>query len=130
MAQTVNDDASAFNQALATVTATCPVPKVTLQTMKDARRHARVDPGQQRRPARPRDIGAAAEPAGGGELAEGLARGLERCPKTIIRKFIDTGDVSGFEGSGGLGSPIDNAINESKSALGKLKVAALLSDGG
>jgi hypothetical protein len=42
----------------------------------------------------------------------------------MIRKFIDKGDVSGFKNAGGLGSPIDNAINATKAAFSELQLLA------
>jgi hypothetical protein len=49
---------------------------------------------------------------------------LNEVQTEIIRKFIEKGDVSGFENAGGLGSPIDNAINATKAASFQLQLLA------
>jgi hypothetical protein len=54
-------------------------------------------------------------------LSDSLAA-LNQAQKEIIRKFINKGDVSGFEHAGGLGSPIDNAINATKAAFSELQL--------
>jgi hypothetical protein len=51
-------------------------------------------------------------------------KALNAAQKAIIRKFINKGDVSGFKNAGGLGSPIDNAINATKAAFAQLQLLA------
>jgi hypothetical protein len=131
LVQTVNDDASAFNQALATVTATCPVPEVTQQTMKECKTSLlaliAVD-NDVVHDLEASDLPSNLQPAAD-SLRAALAA-LNGAQKAIIHRFIDKGDVAGFEDSGGPGSPIDNAIVATHSAFGKFRAAVLLSDGG
>jgi hypothetical protein len=130
LVQTVNDDASAFSQALATVTATCPVPKVTQQTMKECKTSLVALIGVDGDVVH--DLEASELPpdlqAKAGALETALDA-LTGAQKTIIRKFIDKGDVPGFESAGGPGSPIDDAIVAAQSAFAKFRAAVLLSDG-
>jgi hypothetical protein len=131
LVQTVNDDASAFNQALATVTATCPVPEVTPQTMKECKSSLLALIGVDNdvvHDLEASDLPPNLQPAAN-SLKTALAA-LTGAQKTLIRRFIDEGDVSGFEGAGGPGSPIDNAIVATQSAFGRFRAAVLLSDGG
>ena len=124
-AKTMHDDVDAFTQALGTVTATCPVPKVTLQTMNECKTSMlaliRVDDTVMK-DLDNLDVPAQAETAVT-QLRDSLTA-LDNAQKAIIRKFIDKGDVSGFKNAGGLGSPIDNAINATKDAFAELQLLA------
>ncbi len=122
---TIRDDATSFTTALDKVTATCPVPKVTLETMKQPKTNMqaliRVDDGI-RNDLESSSAPVALQPAVT-TLRTSLAS-LDAAATVIIRNYIDKEDVSGFKGAGGLGSPIDNAINATKAALAQLQLAA------
>ena len=49
---------------------------------------------------------------------------LNAAQLAIIRNYIDKDDIPGFKGSGGTGSPIDNAILAAKSAFDALQLQA------
>jgi hypothetical protein len=125
LAKTVHDDVDSFTQALDQVTATCPVPKVTLQTMKECKASMQaliqVD-NTALSQLDTLDVPAQLQPAVDSLRVSLLT--LNAVQKEIIRKFIDKGDVSGFENAGGLGSPIDNAINATKAAFAQLQLLA------
>ena len=124
-AATIHDDASSFTTALGKVTATCPVPEVTLMTMKQCKWNMqaliRVDDGIRN------DLESSRAPpraATGRHHPPDFARIPGRGSDGDHPKYIDKQDVSGFKGAGGLGSPIDNAINATKAALAQLQLAA------
>jgi hypothetical protein len=122
-ATSLRADAASFLQALDKVSAACPVPKITVQTMNECKTEMlaliRVD-NTVRNDLETLDVPPAVEQAIA-ELSDSLAT-LNDAQKEIIHTYIDKGNVSGFKNAGGLGSPIDNAINATKDAFDQVQI--------
>jgi hypothetical protein len=113
-----------YTDGLTQVSATCPVPKVTVQTLNECKESMlaliEIDKGVSAELSDlevPADVQPAID-----HLIASLAA-MNRAQTAIIRKFIDTHDIKGFESSGGPGSPIDDAIEGNNAAIYEVDAA-------
>jgi hypothetical protein len=115
---------SHYTGGLTQVSATCPVPKVTIKTMKECKQNMlaliKID-NEVIADLRDLETPADVQPAIKHLLASMAA--MNRAQMDIIRKYLDKGDVQGFEHSGGPGSPIDNAIEGNNAAIYEVDAA-------
>jgi hypothetical protein len=116
--QTLEPDWASYSAGLAHESATCPVPKVTAQTMNECKKAMlalnRIDAGFIA-DLRGLDVPQELRPAMS-ELSASLAA-LNEAHRTIIRSFIDKQDIEGFKNSAGPGSPLDTATMGSNDAI-------------
>ena len=113
-----------YTDGLTQVSATCPVPKVTVQTMNECKQSMlaliKIDNGVIADLSDlevPTDVQPAID-----HLTASLAA-MNRAQAAIIHKFIDNDDLEGFSNSGGPGSPIDNAIEGNNAAIYEVDAA-------
>jgi hypothetical protein len=108
--QTLEPDWASYTAGLEKETATCPVPKVTVQTMNECKR-AMVALNKIDKKfivdLRGLEVPQKLQPAIS-ELGASLAD-LNKAHTTIIRRYIDKHDIEGFKNSAGSGSPLDTA---------------------
>jgi hypothetical protein len=113
-----------YADGLTQVSATCPVPKVTVQSMNECKQSMlaliKIDKGVIAELSDlevPADVQPAID-----HLTASLAA-MNVAQMAIIRKFIDKQDIEGFTNSGGSGSPIDNAIEGNNAAIYEVDAA-------
>jgi hypothetical protein len=121
--QTLEPDWSAYSAGLAKESATCPVPKVTVQTMNECKKAMLalneidaaviVD-------LRDLDVPQELQPAIS-KLSASLTA-LNHAHTTIIRRYIDKLDIEGFKNSAGPGSPLDTATMGSNDAITQINL--------
>jgi len=113
-----------YTDGLTQVSATCPVPKVTVQTMNECKQSMlaliKIDKGVIA-DLSDLEVPADVQPAIDHLIASLAA--MNRAQTAIIRKYIDKQDIEGFENSGGTGSPIDNAIEGDNAAIYEVDAA-------
>jgi hypothetical protein len=115
--ETLRADWSSYSGGLTQVSANCPVPKVTLDTMHECKLRMlaliKIDKAVIDDLAN-LDVPPKVQPAIGA-LSASLAA-LNDAFRPIIRD-IDRQDIAAFKSGGGTGSPIDNAINGNNDAI-------------
>jgi hypothetical protein len=113
-----------YTDGLTQVSATCPVPKVTVETMNECKLSMlaliKIDKGVIA-DLSDLEVPADVQPAID-DLTASLAA-MNRAQTAIIRKFIDKQDIQGFKNSGGTGSPIDDAIEGDNAAIDEVDAA-------
>jgi hypothetical protein len=113
-----------YTDGLTQVSATCPVPKVTVETMNECKQSMlaliKIDKGAIA-DLSDLEVPADVQPAID-HLTASLAA-MNRAQAAIIHKFIDNEDIEGFTNSGGPGSPIDNAIEGNNAAIYEVDAA-------
>ena len=106
------------------MSATCPVPKVTDETMNECKQSMlaliKIDNGVIA-DLSDLEVPADVQPAID-RLTASLAA-MNRAQAAIIHKFIDNDDLEGFSNSGGPGSPIQNAIEGNNAAIYEVDAA-------
>jgi hypothetical protein len=116
--QTLEPDWDSYKAGLARESATCPVPKVTVQSMNECKKAmVALDEIDEAFIAdlRDLDVPPKIQPAIR-ELSVSLAA-LKHAHATIIHRYIDKQDIEGFMSSAGPGSPLDNATKHSNDAI-------------
>ena len=112
-----------YTDGLTQVSATCPVPKVTVQSTNECKQSMlaliKIDKGVIA------DLSDLEVPADVQPAIDRLIASLAAMNRaqTAIIKLIDKGDIEGFKNSGGPGSPIDNAIEGDNAAIYEVDAA-------
>ena len=112
-----------YTDGLTQVSATCPVPKVTVQSTNECKQSMlaliKIDKGVIA------DLSDLEVPADVQPAIDHLIASLAAMNRaqTAIIKLIDKGDIEGFKNSGGPGSPIDNAIEGDNAAIYEVDAA-------
>jgi hypothetical protein len=121
--QTLEPDWASYSAGLGKESATCPVPKVTVETMNECKKAMlalnQIDAafiGDLRDLDVPQELQPAIS-----ELSASLAA-LNDAHGTIIRRYIDKQDIKGFKNSAGPGSPLDAATMGSNDAINKINL--------
>jgi hypothetical protein len=113
-----------YTDGLTQVSATCPVSKVTVQTMNECKQSVlaliKIDKGVI---ADLSDLEAPADVQPAIDHLTASLAAMNRAQTAIIRKFIDKQDIEGFKNSGGPGSAIDNAIEGDNAAIYEVDAA-------
>ena len=121
--KTLEADWTLYKAGLAEESATCPVPKVTVQTMNECKEAMvalnEIDDAFIA-DLRGLDVPEEIEPAIG-HLSASLAA-LNAAHNSIIRRYIDKEDIEGFMTSAGPGSPLDEATLGSNEAIAQINL--------
>lgn len=120
--QTLESDWDTYKAGLAKESATCPVPKVTVQKMNECKKAMALNKIDNAFIAdlRGLDVPQRIQPAIT-DLSESLAA-LNDAHNTIIRRYIDIQDIEGFLTSAGPGTLLDNATLGSNDAIAQINL--------